>query len=199
MRARASLQPSQIYHVCSRGNNRESIFLSGHDREHFLDLYARHITLWAETFADCLLHNHFHLLLRFAELPAGAEAAGLPSQRISNMLNAYARSFNADHHRTGALFQRPFRRIPIASQEQLVRVVIYIHLNPVHHELATDFQSWRYSSYGALRAHGTTRLARDEVLAWFGGRMPFAQAHEAALERPVLDGPFLESDSADTT
>lgn len=199
MRSGASVQPSQIYHVCSRGNNRESIFVSGHDRERFLELYARHVTPWAETFAYCLLHNHFHLLLRFAELDARSEAAIAPSQRISNMLNAYARSFNADHHRTGALFQRPFRRVPVTTQEQLIRVVIYIHLNPVHHELAVDFRAWRYSSYSALLARGTTRLARDEVLAWYGGRRPFTQVHAAAVEHPVRDAPFLETDIPDTT
>ncbi len=52
------------YHIYNRGTNRENIFMQERNYEHFMLLYARHIDPVAETFAYCLLRNHFHLLVR---------------------------------------------------------------------------------------------------------------------------------------
>jgi putative transposase len=105
------------------------------------------------------------LLVRFQD--SEAELASPPSRILGDMLNAYARSFKLDPGRVEALFQRPFRRILVRSQAQLVQVVVYIHRNPEHHGLQQDALRWKYSSYRALLATCSTRLHRDEVLAWF--------------------------------
>jgi REP element-mobilizing transposase RayT len=193
----ARLVPGQIYHVCSRGNNREDIFHAAHDRRHFLELYEQRISPNADTYAYCLLPNHFHLLVRFHE-PAIVGTAP-PSRLLADMLNAYARSFNLDHSRAGALFQRPFRRILVATHPQLVHVVTYIHLNPLRHGLAPDFRRWRFSSYPALLAAGKTRLQREEVLEWFGGRRGFIDAHQSPLPAEPDPALRLESDPILTT
>ncbi len=52
------------YHIYNRGNNREDIFVQERNYRHFLKLYARYVDPVAETFAFCLLKNHFHLLVR---------------------------------------------------------------------------------------------------------------------------------------
>ena len=177
MPAIGGLTPSGIYHVCSRGNNRQVIFHAEQDRRRFLDPCEEHGAPRAETFAYCLLPNHFHLLLRFREIdPApGGPSPHLPSQHLSNLLNAYARTFNRDHNRVGALFQRPFRRVLVQSQAQLLQVSVYIHVNPQRHGLVHDFRRWRYSSYAAILSAGPTHLTRDEVLAWFGGHRPLCK------------------------
>lgn len=192
--AQPALLGQGIYHVCSRGNNREEIFLAPHDRKRLLDLCRAHVAPWATTFAYCLLPNHMHFLLRFSSeesLPAGREPAP-PSQRLSNLLNAYARSFNQDHGRVGALFHRPFRRVPFQFQTQLVYVVVYIHTNPARYGLIQDFRRWRFSSYATLLASGRTALARDEVLSWCGGRAGFRSAHLGPTEQPANRDLLLE-------
>lgn len=186
-----------IYHVCSRGNNREDIFLAEHDRRHFLELYEQRVSPHADTFAYCLLPNHFHLLVRFRDSEAVLPTP--PSRMLGDMLNAYARSFNLDHGRVGALFQRPFRRVLVQSQSQLLQVVVYIHLNPEHHGLQRDPLRWQYSSYPAVLATGATRLQRDEVLAWFGGRKGFIAAHTPPRPTEPDVALRLERDPAPTT
>ena len=52
------------YHIYNRGNNRENIFIQERNYEHFLKLYFEYIDPIAETFAYCLLRNHFHVSLR---------------------------------------------------------------------------------------------------------------------------------------
>jgi REP element-mobilizing transposase RayT len=52
------------YHIYNRGVNRANIFIEERNYDYFMKLYARHIAPVAETFAYCLLRNHFHLLVR---------------------------------------------------------------------------------------------------------------------------------------
>ncbi len=58
------LQYDTFYHIYNRGINAENIFIEERNYAHFLNLYQKHIELVAETFAYCLLRNHFHMLVR---------------------------------------------------------------------------------------------------------------------------------------
>ena len=55
------------YHIYNRGTNRENVFVEERNYRHFLQLYAKHIQPVAETYAYCLLKNHFHFLVRIKE------------------------------------------------------------------------------------------------------------------------------------
>ncbi len=52
------------YHIYNRGNNREDIFVEERNYSYFLDLYAKYIEPITDTFAYCLLKNHFHFSIR---------------------------------------------------------------------------------------------------------------------------------------
>ena len=80
------LEPSKVYHLYNRGNNREDIFRDEGNYEHFLKLYARHIMPIAETYCYCLMRNHFHLLLRIRDSRANLSdgATSLQSSANSN-------------------------------------------------------------------------------------------------------------------
>ena len=110
------LMPFGFYHIYNRGNNREDIFRGTRNYRYFLKLYARHMAGVCDTYAYCLLRNHFHLLVKITD---NVERRS-PSQHFANLFNAYAKSFNKAYGRSGALFQRPFGRIEVTSQEQLV-------------------------------------------------------------------------------
>ena len=58
------LQSGAYYHIYNRGNNGENIFKEERNYFHFLKLYAKHIVPVADTFAYCLMRNHFHLMIR---------------------------------------------------------------------------------------------------------------------------------------
>jgi REP element-mobilizing transposase RayT len=51
------------YHVFIRGNNRENLFFEERNYRHFLRLYAKYVLPLVDTYAYCLLPNHFHLLI----------------------------------------------------------------------------------------------------------------------------------------
>lgn len=52
------------YHIYNRGNNRENIFVQERNYDYFMHLYEKYIDPIADTFAYCLLRNHFHVSLR---------------------------------------------------------------------------------------------------------------------------------------
>jgi len=61
------LEHGCYYHIYNRGINGTSLFDISENYEHFLKLYNKYITPIADTFAWCLMGNHFHLLLRIKD------------------------------------------------------------------------------------------------------------------------------------
>jgi hypothetical protein len=176
MPAPVPLEFGQYYHIYNRGVARARLFAEERNYRHFLWLYAKHVGPMTSTFAYCLLPNHFHFLVQIKDVE---DLTGLraPSQSFSNLFNAYARAFNRAHDRTGALFQRPFGRIRVTSDAYFNALVVYIHQNPQRHGLTDDFRTWPFSSYRALVSSLPTRLAREQVLAWFDGADTLVDAH----------------------
>lgn len=188
------LQLGRSYHIYNRGNNRENLFLEERNYRHFLKLYARYVAPVADTYAYCLLKNHFHLLVRIkAVAEQGQPARALnPSQQLGHLFNAYSKAINKAYRRTGSLFEHPFERIEVTSEQHLLRLVTYIHRNPQKHGLVADFRTWPYSSYHALCSTRPTSLRRDEVLAWFGGAAQLAAAHWRSGDDPRFAALGLE-------
>ncbi|MBI4760681.1 MAG: transposase [Chloroflexota bacterium] len=179
------------YHIYNRGNNRENIFIQERNYEYFLNLYFKYIDPIAETYAYCLLRNHFHVLLKtraeeeitgtlrvasVTRKPLGSEQ--YLSQQFSNFFNAYAKAINKAYDRTGSLFQHPFGRVPITTDRQFWNVIAYIHQNPQKHGFVKDFREWKWSSYGIILAEKPMKLRRDVVLDWFGGKESYLEMHQ---------------------
>jgi putative transposase len=80
--------------------------------------------------------------------------------------------------RTGALFERPFKRIPIGSESYLIRLIVYIHQNPQKHKFVRDFRDWNYSSFHELASDTPTRLNRARMMELFGSHADFVRIHQ---------------------
>jgi putative transposase len=57
-----------VYHIFNRGINGMNLFLTHEDNKHFLKIYERYIEPIADTYAWCLLQNHFHLLVKIKHI-----------------------------------------------------------------------------------------------------------------------------------
>ncbi len=185
------LQYGRYYHIYNRGNNRENLFVEERNYRYFLRLYARHIEPIAETYAYCLLRNHFHVLVKIKD-EENLRGLKPPSQHFSNPFNAYARAFNNAYERTGTLFERPFERIEVTSDAHFTLLVTYIHQNPQLHRFVTDFRDWIYSSYHADLSDKPARVKRQDVLAWFDGAENLETAHCKAAGAHALGVLTLE-------
>ena len=61
------IENGKYYHIYNRGINGTELFHSNENYLHFLRLYDEYIEPVADTFAWCLMRNHFHLLVRIKE------------------------------------------------------------------------------------------------------------------------------------
>jgi len=69
------------------------------------------------------------------------------SEFISKISNSYTKYFNIKNDRIGPLLQGDFKAVHIESNEQLLHVGRYIHLNPVIGFVTKDLELYKWSSY----------------------------------------------------
>lgn len=67
------LVPNKTYHIFNHANGFENIFIEEENYRFFLDKYKLYITPIAETYAYCLMPNHFHLVVRIRRKEVIAE------------------------------------------------------------------------------------------------------------------------------
>jgi putative transposase len=198
------LQYGQYYHIYNRGNSGEILFREQRNYPYFLELYAKYVEPVAETYAYCLMSNHFHLLVHIRDFEECGKVCQAhkdwqthslvyPSRAFSNLFSTYTKAFNKSYQRTGSLFEKPFRRELVDSDRYFAALVAYIHRNPQEHGFVPDFRDWLHSSYRAIVSDKPTRLQRDVVLDWFGGRVGFEELHlvevdEEMIEPVIVDG-----------
>ncbi len=162
--------PGALYHVMSRGNAHQDIYLDDKDRRIFLKNLENCIeTHHLICHAYCLMNNHYHLLL---ETPDGNL-----SKAMRNINGIYTQGFNRRHGRVGHILQGRYKAYLIEKETYLLEITRYIVLNPVRAGLVGQPHLWRWSSYRATS--GVSKAPRwlhtDWVLKFFSTHRGFAQ------------------------
>lgn len=65
-----ALQPNTSYHIFNHANGFENVFSEAENYRYFLEKYQLYISPIAETYAYCLMPNHFHLVIRIRKREA---------------------------------------------------------------------------------------------------------------------------------
>ena len=154
-----------LYHVTSRGDGREDIFLDDGDRDLFLKVLGEVSERFNWTaHAYCLMGNHYHLLL---ETPDGNLSKGM-----RQLNGVYTQRFNRKHARVGHVFQGRYKAIIVQKQTYLLELVRYIVLNPVRARMVRRAEDWPWSSYRATAGMADTLswLATDWTLSSFSDK-----------------------------
>ncbi len=133
-------------------------------------------------YAYCLLRNHFHFLVRILD---GADHLKI-SEQLRILFISYSKAFNKQQKRTGSLFEKHLKRIKIVSDNQLLWTIYYIHRNPVHHRISSDFERFTWSSYRVIISDKNTKLKREEVLGIYSGKKSFMEFHQRNIENDLL-------------
>ena len=175
--------PGAAYHAMARGVDGRSIFEDDIDRRRFMESLQRTTTeAKASVIAHCLMGNHFHLLVKVHRVPLSAI--------LHRILTRYAQAFNMRHGRTGHLFQARYKATVVLDDRYLLRLVTYIHQNPVRAGLVPTASAWEWSSAAAdhpADAEGILGMAADDPLdGAFDPWMP-PDGTDGALFRNVPD------------
>ncbi len=191
---REPFEPGCFFHVYNHGNGDDNIFRQDKNYAYFLKKYGEYIEPVAETYAWCLMPNHFHFAIRIKDEKELAQTrkvfgnlAGLDgpsgldkliSRKFGNFLNAYVKAFNKMYNRRGSLFLDNLKRKKVENKDYMIKLIHYIHYNPVHHGFVKNITDWEYSSYHAFQTPvKETHLKRETVLEWFGGVRTFEKIH----------------------
>ncbi len=129
-----------LYHILSRGNNHQDIFLNNGDKAVFLKVLGEMSERFeVSIFAYILMDNHYHLLLR-------TKKANL-SKSMQWLGTTYTRRFNLGHLRSGHLFQGRYKSILVQNDAYLMQLSCYIHRNPLRAGIVNRLADYRWSSY----------------------------------------------------
>ncbi len=164
------LSSGSYYHIINRSIAKYEIFNTGDDCRRIieiLDLYrfsdfpckyskftrlspghqkaiANDIKKSGETMVEiiayCIMSTHIHLLLK-------QEADNGISRYMAKVLGSYSLYFNIKHKRRGPLWEGRFKNVLLETDEQMLHLTRYIHLNPVSAGLVKKPEDWQYSSY----------------------------------------------------
>lgn len=150
---------NEFYHIYNRGVDKRKIFLRNGQYLHFIETIQRILTTSSATpkfsktamtqeisfkkidiICYCLMPNHYHLLLKQKE-------EGGITEFMHKLNTSYTKYFNISNKRTGRLFEYTFKAVYIESENQLIHVSRYIHLNPLIADLVFDLKKYKWSSY----------------------------------------------------
>lgn len=170
------LVAGQIYHIFNRSVARQPIFSLEKDYRRFLEVvnfyrfsspgcrfsfYDRLAFLQKKEFLEklrkngerqieilafCLMPNHFHFLIK------QLVEDGI-MKFTANLQNSYAKYFNTQRERNGALFQEKFKAAIIEIDEQFLHVFRYIHLNPFSSFIIKDLVRLKDYRWSSLRSY----------------------------------------------
>ncbi|MBI4057019.1 MAG: transposase [Elusimicrobia bacterium] len=162
--------PGALYHITSRGNARQKIYLDDQDRlcfQKILNETINHFNWYC--FAYCLMDNHYHLLI---ETPVPNLSRGM------RQLNGiYTQNFNHRYQRIGHLFQGRFKAILVEKNTYLLELCRYIVLNPVRAHMVQYPGDWAWSSFKATAGleNSPLFLTIDPILAYFNNEKTHAE------------------------
>lgn len=168
MKRNQSFISGQIYHVCNKSIANFKIFKEKYNAERFMGAidyynnsklkirYSKYLEKHSEyvhqgllftkesqivkILSYCIMPDHYHLLIKINhEISL--------SKYIGDVENSFVRYFNLSTKRKGPLWQSRFRAVHIGSNEQLLHISRYIHLNPTTSNLVKRPEDWIYSSY----------------------------------------------------
>ncbi len=192
------LETGNYYHIYNRGNNRENLFVEYINYNFFLSKYSKYCYPVFDTFAYCLLKNHFHLFVRvrtqketnnllkaegfdtktIKQLTKKVWSSKLVSQQLGHALNSYTQAFNKKYGRSGSLFERPFKRRKVNADSYFCNLICYIHRNPQHHRIVEDYREYPHSSYRMYLSEKQSKINVKETLRQFDGISNFLIAHQ---------------------
>lgn len=170
--------PESYYHVYVRGASRQAIFLDNDDYGYFLSLFRRYLAKneitdrdgvpyaklfdAVEVLAYCLMGNHFHLLVYQHE-------QGAMQRLMRGVMTAYSIYFNKKYDRSGGLFESRYKASRISSDEYLLHISRYIHLNP------DEWSDYPYSSLRIYKGEVSDWVHPEKILALFPSRAAYLE------------------------
>jgi putative transposase len=139
------------YHIITRGNQKQWVFIEPQDYEKYLFLLTKYKKRYKfKLYCFCLMPNHVHLVIEVQD--------PLRLNKIMRSLNlSYTLYYNSKYKKVGHLWQDRFKSKAIEKDAYLLECINYIEANPLRASLVSDITRYRWSSY-LFRVSGVSLL-----------------------------------------
>lgn len=159
-----------LYHVITRGNQKQRIFKATGDYTKYLEILTDYKDKYRYfLYAYALMNNHVHLLIETQQVPLSKLLQGIDQR--------YTMYFNWKYKTVGHLFQGRYKAILCDKDQYLLSLIKYIHLNPVRRELVKSPEEYPWSSHRFYSDKSDEAGLVDavKVLRMFSEDMPSAR------------------------
>ncbi|MBI4710368.1 MAG: transposase [Nitrospirae bacterium] len=153
----ARIAPKEyVYHILTRGNNRQDVFKKVQDYKKYIEILQRYKEKYKfKLYHYVLMSNHVHLVME------PAEKGGTLAEIMKGINLSYAQYYKVCYKHIGHFWQDRYKSIIIAKDNYLLACGSYVELNPVRARKAEDPQDYKWSSYNAY-AHGKKDVLLDK-------------------------------------
>ena len=174
-----------VYHVTSRGDRREAIYLDDKDRELWLEIlgvvcdrFDWRCHAWVQ------MDNHCHLVVETAD--------GNLSKGMRHLNSVYTQTHNRRHGSVGHVYQGRYKGILVDKESYLLELSRYVVLNPLREKMVSKLSDWHWSSFKSMIGKATVPdwMETDWLLGHFGRNRRRAVSRYIEF---VGDGKGLES------
>ncbi|WP_236974801.1 hypothetical protein [Membranihabitans maritimus] len=168
-----------IYHIYNKTISGRLLFKEHNDYQRFLTKFLDYFGPYILLYAYCLIPNHFHFLFKVRKInnidrnilkfeqTKQAELFLNNQSSVNKLLQDQMRRFfssislylNRKYQIKGSLFLERTKRLVVTSEEDTINKLCYVHHNPIHHGLVSEYADWKYSSYNDY-------IARKQRVAW---------------------------------
>lgn len=185
-RIKREVSETGIYHVMSRGNARNSIFIDNQDKGKYIAILREKMGKSNfSLYAYCIMDNHSHLIIKENDMTL---------RDIMKSINiSYASYFNKKYDRVGHVFQDRYLSEPILDDKYLLAVVRYIHNNPVKAKLVQRCEEYQWSSYINYIENNDSDIVNTEfVLSLFSKDISERRKLFKAFSQKPNDDKFID-------
>ncbi len=150
-------ETDSYYHIYNRGAHSESIFFEDENYSYLVSLFKKNAERYNIIVAAyCLMPNHYHLVLK-------ERHDGSISSFLKTTFNTYTQAINNRFGTSGTLFQGQAKTKEIATEAYCLRVIPYVHLNPVTAKLVNSPAAWEFSNYSEWIGKRRSTLIDSEL------------------------------------
>ena len=184
-----------FYHIYNRSVDGQLLFYNQTCYQRFLSKYEEYFSDLLNLYSYALIPNHFHLLASVKEEQAcrftmkELKRLNAGNWQIDDVISNRFKNFSISHslfvknHFTikTNVFAQKFKHILIDKDHYFDKLISYIHLNPLKHQVTKEFEHYPWTSYQPLLASdGLLEFAY--VLDWFGGKDNFTKYHKVQFK-----------------
>ena len=113
-----------LYHVITRGNNKEKVFEGKNEKEEYLRIIKKYKERYKfKLYSYCIMDNHAHLLIEVERAPL--------SKIMQGIQQVYTQRYNRSKNQTGHVFEQRYKAFLCDKDSYLLNLVRYIHQNPL--------------------------------------------------------------------